>query len=179
LEAATTPARIWLVAAALVCAAALYAADASGRQGAPACANAGTPSSQLSKEQARNAMRCLINEERGGRRSLRLHRELNRAAAKHSRRMREDDCLLHACAGEPSSLAVRLRNYLRGASRTRYAEVIAVNVAAAPPRVIVNQWMTSAPHRKLVLGRFKHMGVGVATGDGLAWWTVELGWRKG
>jgi uncharacterized protein YkwD len=39
--------------------------------------------------------------------------------------------------------------------------------------------MTSEPHRDLLLGRFKHLGIGVAVGDGRAWYTVTLGWKKG
>ena len=165
------------MAAALACALGLAAANPTLREAAASCGNAGAPSSQITQRDAREALRCLINKERAGRRNLRLHRNLNRPATRHSRKMRQHQCLEHVCPGEPT-LGRRLRKYLRGARKTRYAEVIAVNAAAASPREIVRQWMTSAPHRALILGRFKHMGVGVATGDGLAWYTVTLGWKK-
>lgn len=177
-QAATTPARVWLVAAALACALLVPSADAGPGNAAPTCRDAGAAGSQISQRQVREAFRCLLNAERTGRRKLRPHRMLHRPARRHSRTMRKHDCLEHQCPGEPA-LGTRLRKYLRGARKTRYAEVIAVNVAAASPRQIVRQWMTSAPHRELILGRFKHLGVGVAAGDGLAWYTVTLGWKKG
>ena len=166
------------MAAGLACALLFHAAHPDRGSAASACGKAGAPGSQIGKSETREALRCLINEERGGRRQLRLHRKLSRPAVRHSRTMREHDCLEHQCPGEPP-LGKRLRKYLSGASKTRYAEVIAVNVAAASPRQIVRQWMTSAPHRELLLGRYKHLGVGVATGDGAAWYTVTLGWKKG
>jgi uncharacterized protein YkwD len=170
------PARVWF-AAGLACALVASMADASAARAAGTCTEADTRSSQLTQGEARRAVRCLINEERAGRRSLRLNRTLNRAALKHSRRMREHTCLKHRCLGEPA-LRQRLRRYLRRARRTRYAEVIAVNVAAATPRDVVRQWITSAPHRTLILGRYKHLGVGLATGQGRAWYTVDLGWKR-
>ena len=175
--AATQPARIWLLVAVLGCALGISISHPARGTAASTCGNAGAPGPEITKGEAREALRCLINEERAGRRRLRLHRKLNSPAARHSRTMREHQCLEHHCPGEPA-LGERLRKYLRGARKTRYAEVIAVNAAAASPRQIVRQWMTSAPHRALILGRFKHMGVGVATGDGLAWYTVTLGWKK-
>jgi uncharacterized protein YkwD len=174
--AATQPARIWLVAAALACALTIAAADAPPAESG-LCPNAGTPSSQLSQREARQAVRCLINEARTGR-NLRLHRKLNGPALKHSRKMREHTCLQHVCPGEPPTLAQRLRKYLRGGRKTRISEVIAVNGASTPPREIVSQWLNSTPHRVLVLGRFKHLGVGVAVGGGYAWYTVDLGSKR-
>ena len=174
--AATQPARIWLIAATLGCALAIVAADAPPAESG-LCPNAGTPSSQLSQREAREAVRCLINEARLGKRNLRLNSKLNRAAAKHSRKMREHTCLSHTCPGEPATLAQRLRKYHRGERKKRFAEVVAVNGADAPPREVVNQWLASPPHLKLVLGRYKHLGVGVATGR-YAWYTVELGSKR-
>jgi uncharacterized protein YkwD len=53
--------------------------------------------------------------------------------------------------------------------------VIALNGASASPRAVVRQWMRSAAHRRILLGRFEHIGVGVSAGSRLAFWTADLG----
>ena len=35
----------------------------------------------------------------------------------------------------------------------------------AAPRAIVSSWMRSGPHRQVLLGRYGHVGVGVALGS--------------
>ena len=35
----------------------------------------------------------------------------------------------------------------------------------AAPRAIVRSWMRSGPHRRVLLGRYRHVGVGVALGS--------------
>ena len=132
------------------------------------------PTRQLSQGEARRAVKCLINAQRTGKRQLELHKRLNGPALRHARKMRAHSCLAHVCPGE-AELKRRLRKYRAGSARSSYSEVIAINGASASPRDIVLQWITSPAHKVLLLGRYEHLGVGFATGGGLAFYTVDLG----
>ena len=135
------------------------------------------PSRQLTQGEARRAVKCLINAQRTGKRQLELHKRLNGPALRHARKMRAHSCLAHVCPGE-AELKRRLRKYRAGSARSSYSELIAINGASASPRDIVLQWITSPVHKALLLGRFEHLGVGFATGGGLAYYTVDLGLKR-
>lgn len=51
------------------------------------------------------------------------------------------------------------------------------NIAAGyiDPAAVVQGWMTSAGHRRHLLGNFHYIGVGIATSDeGIQYWTLDL-----
>jgi uncharacterized protein YkwD len=127
---------------------------------------------------ARAAVRCLINEERSARN---LHRDLNQAAQRHSRRMFEQGCFSHQCPGEADTVSrIRKAGYMAGASSYRVGEVIALNSDRASPREVVRQWKRSPGHRAQILSAaYKHIGVGMVAKRGRAYYTVTLGTKSG
>jgi uncharacterized protein YkwD len=170
-----SPKGFWLLAwGATLTSLALLPAAVLPAEAQAGCKNGEAPTRQLSQGEARRAVKCLINAQRTGKRQLELHKRLNGPALRHSRKMRAHSCLAHICPGE-AELKRRLRKYRAGSHRWSYSEVVAINGASASPRDIVLQWITSPVHRDLLLGRFEHLGVGFATGGGLAFYTVDLG----
>lgn len=142
------------------------------------CKQINTPTAQISKQQARQAIKCQINRQRANRRSLKLNRQLNKAAQRHTRKMASGCGLSHQCPGEAHLTArVRQTGYLNGAGAFKLGETIAQYPRMATPRDIVAVWMRSRPHRKILLGRFKHVGVGVIVAGRYAWYTAVFGNR--
>ncbi len=134
-------------------------------------------------------MRCLINRERraAGVRALDRSRKLQRAAQRHSKRMRGSGCFAHRCPGE-GGLESRLRasGYLvDGLSLWRFKENIGWGLKQrGTPRAVVDNWMTSSSHRANLLNRdYRDVGIGFVTGSprdadapaGI--YTVNLGYR--
>jgi uncharacterized protein YkwD len=128
----------------------------------------------------RDAVKCLINEERAAK-NLRLSGALNEAAQRHSRYMYRHGCFSHQCAGEADTTSrIRLAGYMAGAGSYRVGEVIALNRDTASPREVVRQWKNSPGHRSQILSSgYKHIGVGVVARKGKAFYTVTLGWKSG
>ena len=137
-------------------------------------------SDRVERSSARIAVKCLINAERSAR-NLRLRRDLNRAAQRHSNYMFRHRCFSHQCPGE-AGLDSRIRStgYMAGASSYRIGEVIALNRDTASARDVVRQWKKSASHRGQILSSgFRHMGVGLVARNGKVFYTVTLGAKSG
>jgi uncharacterized protein YkwD len=157
-------------------------ADASQARGS-GCSKDGAASQRsdrVSRSSARSAVKCLINSERSAR-GLKLRRDLNRAAQRHSNYMFRHRCFSHQCPGEAGTDGrIRSTGYMGGASSYRIGEVIALNRDRASARDIVRQWKRSGGHRAQILSSgFKHMGVGIVARRGKAYYTVTLGSKSG
>ena len=163
------------------------AASASGG----GCSAGDKPPWRISSGQARKAVVCLINEKRAqsGLGPLERNRQLQRAAQRHSNRMKQSGCFSHQCPGE-GSLDARLRStgYLGGSLGSwSYSENVGWGKKRrATPAKIVEAWMHSPPHRANILsGTFKHLGIGIAKGTPQkqnakgAMYTVDFGRRTG
>lgn len=144
-----------------------------------ACQHVHAATRSLSKSDARDAMRCMINGARKHH-ELRLYRPnggLAEAAQKHTRRMRKENCFSHWCPGEPDPTGrARESGYIHG-STFYVAENIAVSeIRRSNPRSIFRGWMNSPGHRANILSsQSKHIGVGVSATHGKAWWTTDFG----
>ena len=130
----------------------------------------GTAATSLQHGEARAAIRCLVNRERGqrGLKGLDRDRRLQRAAQNHTEVMRKTQCLAHQCPGE-ATLAARLWsvNYLlSGLSRWLFSENVAWGPGAiSTPKSIVRAWMNSSGHRAQILNPlFRDLGVGFLRG---------------
>ena len=172
-----------LALAALTALALLAGSPATSLAGGTGCGKTGVASKRsdrVSLPNAREAVKCLINEERSAR-NLKLRRALNRAAQRHSRRMYEQSCFSHQCPGEPGTTErIRRAGYMDGASSWRVGEVIALNKDTASPREVVRQFKNSPSHRSQILSSaYKHIGVGMIAKRGKAYYTVTLGWKTG
>ncbi|HEX2127855.1 MAG TPA: CAP domain-containing protein [Solirubrobacterales bacterium] len=144
---------------------------------------------ELSRGTAREAIRCLVNEERAelGLRALERDRRLQRASQRHTARMDGTGCFSHQCPGE-RSLERRLKRYLSGRPRRYlFGEALAWQPGPlASPRQIVDQLMNSAEHRfHLLHPKYDEVGVGFTTGtpqSALAFggiYTLNFGMRVG
>ena len=163
---ATGAALIALVLAAFGIAAPPWTADAE----ASACPGADAKPANLSANEARKAIICLVNRKRddAGLGSLARDRRLQKAAQRHNERMHGNGCFAHQCPGE-GGLDTRLRDvgYLSdGLRRWGYAENIAWGrKGRGTPASIVDAWMHSSGHRANILSRdFRDLGVGFAAG---------------
>lgn len=143
----------------------------------------------LTTGQARKALTCIINRERKARGIAAMDRDgrLERAAQRHSRRMRGSGCFGHECPGEPD-LEQRLRasGYIRDGLRLfRYDENISWGTRqSGTPSATVARWMASRRHRANILDRGLHdIGVGFVSGsprdddDAAGIYTVDFGLR--
>ena len=115
-----------LVAAALL----LLGGPLSESASASACARYGKEMPrELTKRQARMAVRCLLNRRREnhGLRPLSKSMRLKKAAQRHTNYMQDHGCFAHECPGEPSVLSRLKRvNYITGGLRRwAYGENIA------------------------------------------------------
>jgi uncharacterized protein YkwD len=167
---------------------ALLAGPQAGTAHAGDCDKVNKEARDLTLKQARQTVRCIVNNRRNaaGRGDLSSRDSLERAAQRHTRTMTSQNCFAHQCPGE-GSLLTRLLSvgYLgRGLSLWGYAENIAWGGGGrSTPRSIVSAWMNSPPHRANILGRFQHIGVGFRDaaptgGDaGAGTYTIDLGYR--
>jgi uncharacterized protein YkwD len=184
---ATGSALLALALVALGLAAPPLTADAE----ASACPGADTKPANLSANEARKAIICLVNRKRdnAGLGSLDRDRRLQKAAQRHNERMHGNGCFAHQCPGE-GGLDARLRDvgYLSdGLRRWSYAENIAWGrKGRGTPSSVVDAWMHSSGHRANILSRdFRDLGVGFAAGTpsskggsgGI--FTVDFGLRVG
>lgn len=145
---------------------------------------------ELSKRQARAAVRCLLNRKRvnHGLRRLGKSRRLKKAAQKHTRHMQRHRCFEHECPGEPSVLSRLKRvNYIHnGLRRWSYGENIAYGEShTGSPKAIVRAWMDSPGHRHNILNPdFREIGIGILRGippepgSNGATFTTDFGMRK-
>jgi uncharacterized protein YkwD len=161
----------------------LLTSDVTTSEARGGCGKTGVASKRSDRvalPRARAAVKCLINDERSAR-NLKLSRDLNQAAQRHSRYMFKHGCFSHQCPGEASTEArIRKAGYMAGASSYRIGEVIALNSDTASPRQVVRQWKRSPGHRVQILsGSYRHMGVGMVARKGRAFYTVTLGAKSG
>ena len=155
----------------LATAALLLAGPLTGAAHASPCARYGKDSArELSKRQARMAVRCLVNRKRAnhGLRSLGKSGRLKEAAQWHTGYMKDHGCFSHECPGEPSVLSRLKRvNYIVGGlSAWLYGENIAYGQSRlGTPKAIVRAWMHSPGHRYNILNaQFRQIGVGFSRG---------------
>lgn len=146
------------------------ALPASASAAAP-CANADIMPGAANIASVKNATLCLLNTQRTSRGLSRLSpdRQLAKAAGRHSATMVSQRFFGHVSPAG-STLSSRVRggtSYLRGSIRSwSLGENLAWGSGTrATPRKIVRSWMNSPGHRRNILDRrFRHIGIGVATG---------------
>jgi uncharacterized protein YkwD len=152
-----------------------------------ACELADRPAAELSVEELRKAVVCLINKARAQRRhlgSLSRSRALRKAAQRHTQVIIRTGCFAHRCPGEPG-LEDRIRDagYLDRARNWGYGESTG---CAESPAAMVKNWLEISFHRRNLLDRdFREVGIGTAHGgpsrrceEGFATFTAVFGWRE-
>jgi len=157
----------FLACALLCCIALALPASAS----AATCANADLMPDASNFAGVKKATLCLLNEERSARGLSRLtpNGQLGKAAQRYSASMVRQRFFDHV-SPSGSTLDSRVRrgtSYLRGSVCSwSLGENIAWGAGdRATPRKIVRFWMNSSGHRRNILDRrFRHIGIGVATG---------------
>jgi len=155
---------------------------------AQACEGAGAAPGELSVDQARSTILCLVNERRrqAGVRAVRDESRLTRAAQRHSNTMDSRNFFSHSSPGGGSPVSrIRRSGYMAGADSWAVAEIIRWGESSAgTPKAAIAAWMASPPHRSAMLsGRYRHIGIGITigspAGDGsdAAIYTADLGNR--
>ncbi|MER7565296.1 CAP domain-containing protein [Streptomyces sp. NPDC097941] len=105
---------------------------------------------------------------------VRPRASLTRAAQAHSTDMARHRRLTHT-GTDGSSPADRMR--AAGYRPGRTGEALTAGPATAGAAVA--QWMASAPHRAIILTcGYTDAGVGITTGPGGPWWTLDLAARR-
>ncbi len=151
---------------------------------AHACVREAKSPAHLTNQTARQAVLCLINERRAhaGRGALQENASLDSSAQGHAVAMVRHNSYSHGNAAH----RIRASGYLAGASVWSIGE----NLAWGPqrlgsPKRIVAQWMHSPEHRRVLLGGFRDVGVGMTKGapfphfgHNTATYTVDLGSRN-
>ena len=117
------------------------------------------------------AVVCEINRVRADRGygELAVDRRLRRAATLHARDMVRRGYFSHVTP-EGLRLSARLREsgYITGRVAWRVGETLAWGrERLATAAATVTAWMRSASHRRILLGPYREIGVGVAAGDPL------------
>jgi uncharacterized protein YkwD len=146
--------------------------------GARSCRGAGARAARASSGRLRRALLCLINRERArnGRHRFGADRRLARAARRHAADMARRNYFGHVSPGGSSPQ----RRARAAGWRGGVGEAIAWNCGAlATPRATLNAWLASPPHRAIVLGGARAVGVGVKRarhcGAGSAYWVADVG----
>jgi uncharacterized protein YkwD len=161
-------------------------AQAHRARAAQACAHAGELPAQITTAQARAAVLCLLNRERGRRdlRPLHDNAHLRHAAQGHSRDMAHRHYFEHDTPdGRTMVDRVRAAGYLRAGRSWAVGENIAWGSGSwATPAHIVDMWMHSPGHRANILnGAYREIGIGIvrrAPVDGVgegATYTTDFG----
>jgi uncharacterized protein YkwD len=163
---------------------ALVALAAIGPATAGACAGEAKGPRRVSKGVARQAVLCLINQRRAhaGLGALQENASLDRSAQGHTITMVKHNSYSH---GNPLR-RIRHTGYLAGATVWTVGE----NIGWGPkrlgsPKRMVASWMKSPEHRRVLLGGFRDIGVGMTKGapfshfgHNTATYTVDLGTRN-
>jgi uncharacterized protein YkwD len=155
---------------AVLAAAALGLACWPGQAEAAACGvPAGTPTTRESEAAFERATACELAEVRAARSlpALRRARGLDRAAERQARDMVERRYFSHTSPeGDDVLDRVRASHYLRRWPSFRLGEVLAWGTGSlGSPPAIVQAWLNSPGHRRLVLKRgFRDVGIGVVAG---------------
>jgi len=133
---------------------------------ANAAACAGADSASAAGAQYSEAVRCLLNAQRAqaGLAPLAADRRLARAARRYSQAMVRQRFFDHV-SPQGSTLDRRVR--AAGYSERTVGETIGWGAGTlAGPAAIVQGWMSSPPHRAIIMdGRFRDVGLGVAAGS--------------
>jgi uncharacterized protein YkwD len=143
----------------------------------------------LSTKQARHAIVCVINKQRGkhGRPALRTKRALGKAGKRHSRYMKRHHCFAHQCPGEGDLVSrIHRTSYLPCKCSWRVGETIGWGARRkGTPHAIVHAWMHSPAHRHVLLDRgLRQVGVGIVRGSPskpgarAATYTADFGLRR-
>ena len=151
---------------------------------ASACVGEAKSPAKLSEQMARQAIVCLVNQRRAhaGIGPLGENGDLDQSAQGHTVTMVKRNSYSHGNAAR----RIRATGYLAGASVWSIGE----NLAWGPrrlgsPKRIVASWMKSPEHRRVLLGGFRDIGVGVTKGapfahfgHNSATYTVDLASRN-
>jgi uncharacterized protein YkwD len=151
---------------------------------ASACVGEAKSPARLSEQLARQAVLCLVNERRAhvGLGALQENADLNQSAQGHTVAMAKHNSYSHGNAAR----RIRHTGYLAGATTWDIGE----NLAWGPGRIgtpkrIVAEWMHSPEHRRVLLGGFRDIGLGMTKGapfphfgHNTATYTVDLGTRN-
>ena len=134
---------------------------------ASACVGEAKSPARLSEQIARQAVLCLINERRAhaGIGALQENANLDNSSQAHAVAMAKHNSYSHGNA----AARIRATGYLPGASVWSIGE----NLAWGPgrpgsPKRIVASWMRSPEHRRVLLGGFRDIGVGMTKGSPFA-----------
>ena len=151
---------------------------------ASACVGEAKPPRKLTKQVAREAIICLINQRRAhaGLGALQENASLNSSAQGHTVAMVKHNEYSHG----NSAARIRHAGYLAGASSWSVGEVLAWGPAKlGSPKHAVAGWMHSPEHRRALLGGFRDAGIGMTKGSpfphfghNTATYTVDLGTRN-
>ena len=160
----------------------------AGAQGM--CEGEGANPAELTLDQARETLLCLVNEQRAnaGVRPVSADDRLERAAQRHSGAMDAANFFSHNSPSGASPLSrIRSTGYLSGASSWGVGENLRWGSGGmGSPRVAVSSWMQSSSHRSTMLsGRYRQVGIGVEFGSpngggggDTAIYTADFGYRK-
>jgi uncharacterized protein YkwD len=133
--------------------------------------------SHTARAGARSSMLRLINQQRArhGRGALAADSRLGRAAARHASDMARHNYFGHYSRSGRSPAA---RAHAAG-WHGRVGEIIAWGCGAlSSPRAIVRAWLESAPHRAIMLGPGRAVGIGFKRAPGCggrAYWVADIG----
>lgn len=170
----------------LIVAALLAVIAAVSPAGAEAfCKSQNVQPDEIGRKEARQAVNCLVNEERNhrGKGDYSSDSRLVNAAVKHSGVMARKNCFSHRCRGERDLLG-RLQGVgyiVGGLLRWAYGENIAYGTdGQGTPKEMVDAWMDSPPHRAAILSStFKEMGAGFQNRGDKGFYTADFGLRRG
>jgi len=164
--------RTLAIGTAAIAAAALFAAAGPSVESASAgtCPNASSKPGKIGQKEARHAVVCVVNARRQlhGKGSVDAEAGLQKAAARHSRRMVRRNCFSHQCPGEKDlGKRVSSTSYLPCGCSWGVGENIGWGKKGqGTPKQIVKAWMNSSGHRRVLLdGGFEHIGIGAVWGS--------------
>jgi uncharacterized protein YkwD len=118
---------------------------------------------QRSRATLRAALRCAVDAQRGahGLAALRPDRHLQRAARRHARDMVRHSYFAHERAGWTFAGRLAAAGWSGGSA----AEAIAWGCdGRGSPLATLQSWLASPPHRAIVLGNYRRVGVGLVLG---------------
>ena len=137
---------------------------------APAHAQAQAPAACYGDGAA--AVACILNEGRAalGLRRLRTHPVLTGTAERYARQRAQEGFFSHvdpAGNGPLDRLVAAGYGERRDGRNWKAGEVLARGTQElATPQAVAFMWLASPRHRRVVLGRYRHVGVGIATVPG-------------
>lgn len=154
-----------------------------------ACPNSNLGAPNLTTEQARASVVCLINKKRARNHVKPVHESppLDSAAQAHTNAMTSQNFFSHEGDGTPASRASNA-GYMAGARAWGVGEDLFWGAAKrSTPSATVNAWMNSAVHRSVMLSRsYRQVGIGVLQGSpagadntNTGTYTALFGFRKG